>query len=58
MLILAPLSGEKHGLKFKERADLALRKSIVLLRNEDKTLPVPVKTMPGLHNRKQQISMQ
>jgi beta-glucosidase len=30
--------------KFKERADLALRKSIVLLRNENNTLPVAPKT--------------
>ena len=30
--------------KFKERADLALRKSIVLLRNENDALPVPAKT--------------
>lgn len=30
--------------KFKERAALAMRKSIVLLRNEDNSLPVPEKT--------------
>jgi len=30
--------------KFRERADLALRKSIVLLRNENNTLPVAPKT--------------
>lgn len=30
--------------KFKERADLAMRKSIVLLRNEEQTLPIKAKT--------------
>ena len=33
-----------NNAKFKERADLALRKSIVLLENETKTLPVQAKT--------------
>ena len=33
-----------NNAKFKERADLALRKSIVLLQNENKTLPVQSKT--------------
>ncbi len=33
-----------NNAKFKERADLALRKSIVLLQNESKTLPVKAKT--------------
>ncbi|MCX6237223.1 MAG: glycoside hydrolase family 3 C-terminal domain-containing protein [Bacteroidia bacterium] len=33
-----------NNAKFKERADLALRKSIVLLQNENKALPVPSKT--------------
>jgi beta-glucosidase len=41
-----PDAAEKivNNAKFKERADLALRKSIVLLRNENNTLPVPSKT--------------
>ena len=33
-----------NNAKFKERADLALRKSIVLLQNENKALPVQSKT--------------
>ncbi|BBE18637.1 beta-hexosaminidase [Aquipluma nitroreducens] len=33
-----------NNAKFKERADLALRKSIVLLENDTKTLPVQAKT--------------
>lgn len=33
-----------NNTKFKERADLALRKSIVLLQNENKALPVQSKT--------------
>jgi beta-glucosidase len=41
-----PDAAEKivNNAKFKERADLALRKSIVLLRNENNTLPVVSKT--------------
>jgi len=41
-----PDAAEKivNNAKFKERADLALRKSIVLLRNENNSLPVPAKT--------------
>jgi beta-glucosidase len=41
-----PDAAEKivNNAKFKERADLALRKSIVLLRNENNTLPVASKT--------------
>ena len=41
-----PDAAEKivNNVKFKERADLALRKSIVLLRNENNTLPVASKT--------------
>jgi beta-glucosidase len=36
--------GLVNNEKFKERAGLAMRKSIVLLRNESNTLPVPEKT--------------
>jgi beta-glucosidase len=33
-----------NNVKFKERADLALRKSIVLLKNDNKALPLPSAT--------------